>query len=662
MPFVDLSNVGADWLAAEINSLPDQILRPKPSEINEQYRYLPASVTPSPGYIRYAWAPYLREIVDCFDIYNDVREVNVRKGVQVGFTTVLESGLLYLIVFVKYLPCMLVTADTELAHLRIENNVIPMIDQSGLTDLIHSSDVGNKRKTGKTKNYIQWQGGGYLLPLGILNPAKLRMNSIPWLLKDELDAWPEYIGKDGDPDKVTDSRAEEFWNTRKIFRGSTPLIKGSSKIDDGFERGDGRYYNIICESCGYQQPLRWAGKNSDTRKTYGFKWETESGILVPDSVRYECKNCTHCYHDHDKQRMLSEDQGAKWVPTKKPVEDGIRSYQLQGYYSIHRPWSKSVIDFLDAYDPETNKTKSVGKLQTFYNNVLGQSFEVRGSKIKFEQVSWHRRTEYSYGQVPSGLATKYTGYPISMLTMTVDVHKRFLAVAVHGWTRGQRSFLVDYWWLTDDSEEGCERPESPVWAELQEKIETLEYRSDDGRQYWISTTGIDARYCNDLVVSFCAKFDSGVVPILGTDRPAKSNKIKEFALMETKLGTPGYNITVDHYKDRLAPALRREWYPGDQLQPRYHFNAPIDVTTPQLTELTKETRVRKTDAKGRTVFEWVRPSGARNELWDLTVYAHALVEIQAWEICVNQFDLKTVDWDNFWDYVEEAQLFFTCAA
>ena len=67
----------------------------------------------------------------------------------------------------------------------------------------------------------------------------------------------------------------------------------------------------------------------------------------------------------------------------------------------------------------------------------------------------------------------------------------------------------------------------------------------------------------------------------------------------------------------------------------------------------------RTDEQGNTVYVWHRPGNARNELWDLTGYNHCAVEIIAWEVCVNQFELTTVDWDRFWAYLESHKPYLT---
>ena len=252
-----LTNIGSDWVIGEIEGLTEAVDHLKPSDFNEANRYLPESVTSIPGYIRYDVNPFMREIIDCFDLDSSVREVNVKKGVQITYTTLLESVMLYYMAHAKTLPLMYMTADKELATARIENNVIPMINQSGFSHIIRSSDEGNTRKTGKTANHLQWEGGGYMVPFGAKNADKMRSYSIAIMLKDEIDAWPDTVGKDGDPDSLSDDRCSGYWERRKIGRGSTPLIKGKSKIEAAYLRGDQRVYNILCKSCGFPQSLRW---------------------------------------------------------------------------------------------------------------------------------------------------------------------------------------------------------------------------------------------------------------------------------------------------------------------------------------------------------------------------------------------------------------------
>lgn len=661
MPEID--NIGADWLADSVNELTDTIIHITPSEFNELNRYLPESVTSIPGYIRYDVNPFMREIIDCADINSPVREVNLKKGVQITYTTLLESIMFYFMAHVKTVPVMYMTADKELATARIENNVIPMLNLSGFADIIRSSDEGNSRKTGKTKDHLQWDGGGYMVPFGANNAAKMRSYSIMVMLKDELDGWPDVVSKDGDPDSLSDDRCSGYWERRVIYRGSTPLILNNSKINAAYLRGDQRKYLVLCKDCGFPQAMKWETKDKKTGVIGGFQWEMENNSLILESVNYACQNCGHSHYEYDKELLFSPDGGAHWNPTARPIEPNIRSYHLPAMYSPvgMQPWYKCVSAYLKGFDPVARKVRDIGKYQVFYNNILAEPFETLGSKVRFTQVSSHRRAVYRLGQMPNGYASKYSGSVILFLTCQVDVHKNNLAVSVIGWTRDMRSYIIDYWrFETKDDDDDCSELTSPVWGRLRKLIEETEYIADDSKKYRIIITLIDAGYANDTVTTFCSDYESGVYPILGRDRPAKNQTIKEFSEFTTQAGQIGYKILVDHYKDRLSSVLRRDWVEDAGDQPTYHFNAPVDISDKQLKELTVESKRKKLDSTTNVeTFFWYRPGNAKNELWDLLVYGHAAVEILAYSICIQHFELDIIDWPKFWQYVEDEQLYYS---
>lgn len=658
----NLDTIGAEWIVEEVENLTDHIEHVKPSTFNEENRYLPESVTSIPGFIRYDVNPFMREIIDCFDINSPVREVNVKKGVQITYTTLLESVMLYYMSHIKTVPMMYITADKELAKARIENNIIPMLNHSDFAHIIRSSDEGNSRKTGKTANHLQWEGGGYMVPFGAKNADKMRSYSIMIMLKDEIDAWPDTVGKDGDPDALSDDRCSGYWERRKIGRGSTPLVKGNSKIESAYLRGDQRHYMVLCNSCGFPQALRWQTLDKETGVVGGFQWELDDGVLILESVRYCCSNCGHAHYEHDKEKMFSEDHGAKWEPTARPAEPNVRSYHIPALYSPigMQPWYKCVSAYLKGFDPVEKRVRDIGKYQVFYNNILAEPFEIMGSKVRFTSVSAHRRPIYRLGQIPNKYAAQYSGSVILFLTCLVDVHKKNLAVSVMGWTRDARCYVIDYWrFETESDDDDCSELSSPVWGRLREVIEEKEYTADDGKKYRVAMTFVDAGYANDTVTTFCEDYSSGVYPILGRDRPAKNQTIKEFAEFTTQSGTVGYRILVDHYKDRIAPVLRREWTEDMGEQKTYHFNAPVDMTDKQLKELTVETRREKIDDNGVKTYYWHRPGNAKNELWDLLGYGHCSVEVLAWGICIQHFELETVDWPQFWDYLENEKLYYS---
>ena len=650
------NRVGANWLIGEVKQLTTEIHHETPVEYNERVRYLPESVSPNaPGYISYDVTPFLEEIIECADPQSPVREVNLKKGVQVGYTTLLESILLYYMGKIRTRPSMFISAEKGLVKERIENYIIPMLIHSEMGHIIQSSDIGNSRKTGKTADHMQWVGGGFMIPAGANNAHLMRSWTIQLMLKDEIDAWPDIVGKDGDPDALTDDRCSNVWELRKIFRGSTPLIKGLSKIQYQFERGDQRKYHVRCRKCDFPQELRWERINKETGQVTGFQWEyTEEGHLDHQSVRYLCANCGYPHAETDKMKLFAKECGAEWVPTAKPVEPDIRSYHLPAFYSpaIFQPWYKCVSSYLEGFDPATKKVTNMGKYQRFYNNILGEPFEIQGSKVMKEQVYLHRRTSYKYGEVPGKYAVEHAGGRILFLVCTVDLHKGNLAVSIWGVTPQMRMFLIDYWRFEDSD---CTQITSPVWSQLTDILEQKTYTADNGDQFRIMLTLVDANYSNDTVTSYCAKYASGVYPILGREKAAKNQRIEEFAEYSTKLGTIGSRLLVDHYKDRMAPVLRREWTEAKGIQPAFHFNAPMDITNAQIDELCAEVRVKKADERGRVFYAWHRPGNKPNELWDLFGYAYAATEIIAYIVCIQIFEVEEMNWVDFWRYAGEPE-------
>jgi phage terminase large subunit GpA-like protein len=619
-----------------------------PSKWAETKRYLPASATSMPGYYRFDVAPYMREIIDCMSPESPVRHVTIMKGVQVGATTLLENTIGFFIDQIKTAPMMLVTADAELAKLRLETAIIPMIRYSGLDNLVRSNDESNPRKTGRTDQKLEWEGGGFLVPFGAVNANKLRSIPIQILLRDELDGWPLTVGKDGDPVKLSADRTAAYEGTRKIFDCSTPLIKGTSQIDALYEAGDQRKYHVKCLACQHPQELRWRRDDATTGKRTGIVWEMRDGRFVEGSARYLCEACGHAHANGDKTRLFAADN-AEWIPTAVPESSGHRSYHLSALYSPvgMQTWDACVLKWLEAWDEEHNRPRDNAKLQVFYNNVLGIPFEARGTRLRFEALSLHRRQVYRYGEIPNRWAAEFCGSPVLILTCAVDVHGDNLAVEVAGWCRGRRKFVVDYWRFRGEVDS---LDDEQTWGRLRTLIEEKEYEGDDGRAYRIQLTLIDASFLPDHVYRFCERYEAGVYPIRGRDAPPKSSPLKEFWPYTTEGGMRGWNACVDMYKDRWSAALRRSW-DGLGLQPEGHFNAPIDATDQQLKELTAESKQQKIDkATGKSLgFVWHRPSGAANELWDLTIYNSVALDLIAYDFCIKQLELEQIEWERVWE-------------
>jgi phage terminase large subunit GpA-like protein len=593
----------------------------------------------------------MREILDCMSPESDVRHVSVMKGVQVGATTLLESTVGFLIACVKTAPVMFVTADQDLAKIRMETFIIPMLSHSGLDHLVRSVDEKSARKTGRTSKRLEFEGGGFLIPIGAMNSNRLRSVPIQYLLRDELDGWPDGL-TDGDPVQLSADRTAAYEASRKIFDVSTPLNKGSSKIAKLFEQGDQRHYHVKCLSCRHPQELRWKRTDKDTGTVSGIVWEShDDGRLVEGSVRYRCEQCGHPHSNDDKTALFADDN-AEWVPAAVPQIAHHRSYHLSALYSPvgMQSWEACVQKWLQAWDESKNTVRDYGAFQVFYNNVLGVPFEVQGRSLTFENVSSLRRHEYRYGQIPNKWAAEYCGSRVLLITCAVDVHKRNLGVSVFGWCRGRRALLLDYWRFEGNTEDPDDRP---TWGRLQELLLAPEYGvADDGYHYRIELTLIDSGYQTDHVYQFCDRFGGGVFPIRGRSSPPKNAAIKEFWSYPISDRMIGWAASVDLYKDRWSASLRRSW-DGASVQPEGFFNAPLDATDAQLRELQVEVKRENVDkVTGKRSVEWFRPGGADNTIWDTLIYNNVALDIAAFHYCIKQMGRDSIDWEAFWSSIE----------
>jgi len=640
------------YLAEAFGALTDTVDVTSPSVWAENNRYLTRSVATQPGYFSWDVTPYLREIIDCLDVRSPVRDVTVMKGAQIGATVgLLENFLGYLIAVVRSAPVLTVTATDELAKLRMDRNVTPMLSESGLKDCIASTDEFSKGKQGKTNKRVSWLGGGYLVPIGAQSAPNLRSMSALALLLDEVDGFPMTVGKEGDPVALAEARTSSYYPRRKVLRLSTPLDAATSKIEAAFKKGDQRYYEVPCLKCGGYQKLVFQ-KTTEAGEVYGLQWDMhpDNERLVEGSVRYLCKFCQHPHTNSNKGVMMRR---GKWVATAEPEHSTYRSYHLSALYSPPGMLSYEglVLKWLDAWSVAQNRAKDIEKYRAFQNTVLGESFEDRGKKIALATVSAHRRAWYDFGEIPNRFFEAHAGGKAGLVIAAVDVHRHNLRVAVFAFTPGERMALLDYHTFSGETED-TGSPASP-WLKLAAIIDDKVYPADDGRRYRVSLTLVDAGYNAATVYEFCAQWESGVLPVKGEAGKQGARLPHEFRSFVSSQGTTAFHINVDFYKDMLASNLRRKW-DGSGTMPLGHWSAPAKISDEHLRELTREYKGVKIDKKTnrRVGWTWIRPSGAANELWDLSVYARAGLAIVATSVLVDEYGRDSVHMPDFWAFCE----------
>jgi phage terminase large subunit GpA-like protein len=556
-------------------------VRPDPamtvSEWADAKRMLPSSAAAEPGRWRTSRTPYLREIMDDLSPTSTVERVYVMKGTQVGFS---EAGLNFVGFVIEHAPgpTLYVLPTVETIKRFSKGRVEPMIEAtSALRAKIapaRSRDAGN---TMLQKDFP----GGTLVLTGANSAVGLRSMPVRYLALDEVDGYPASADEEGDPVNLAIKRTDTFRSRRKIFALSTPLKRETSRIEKMFREGDQRYYHVACKHCDAPQPIIWGQ----------IRYEPDR----PESAVFVCRECGGVHEEHDKPRLLSEANGARWVATA-PVNGRIRSYHLSALYSPWKTWADCVDEWIKAQ-------RDAALLQVFVNTVLGETWdEIDGEEIDAEGLML-RREDWG-DRVPARAA---------LVTAGVDVQPDRLEVELVAWGRDEESWSIDYRVIYGDPNEG------QVWQDLTEYLERdLPHASvDDVR---VAGVCIDTGGANtQAVYAYCRgkekrriwaiKGVSGAKPVW-PKRPSKAAKGKVNL----------YAVGVDTAKETvtLRFANAGEDGPGG-------FHVPTDRDRTWFDQITAE-RLRTKYLRGFPVRYWWKPDNRRNEALDCRVYAYAALQ------------------------------------
>jgi phage terminase large subunit GpA-like protein len=361
--------------------------------------------------------------------------------------------------------------------------------------------------------------------------------------------------------------------------GSTPTIKGLSRIEAGFENGDQRYYFVPCPHCGEFQRLVWAQ----------VRWEDGN----PHTAAYVCQHCAAVLTDADKPEML---RAGEWRASRPST--GIASFHISELYSPWVTWPEMARSFLEAKRlPET--------LQTFINVSLAETWEDKGETLEGGTLA--KRVEaYTPDHAPAG---------VLLVTVGTDVQDDRLEATFWGWGEDEEAWRLGHHVLRGDP------GQSQLWAEHDELLRRR-FRTDDGRILAVEACAVDSGgHYTQQVYAYCAarkrfrvwavKGASGGGRLIWPKRASRAGKSRADLFV----------IGVDTAKDVLHGRLKRVAEPG----PGYvHFDADTEST--YLEQLTNETQVARV-VQGRRVRLWKpRAVGARVEAWDCLVYAYAALQ------------------------------------
>jgi phage terminase large subunit GpA-like protein len=604
----------AEFLRSMALEIPHEVTRLDPSIWAEKKRIMPQGLTSLPGPFRWLTTPYLREIIDLFSPSSGTQKVAIMKGAQLGFSVGILENLIGWIIDEEPGPTMFVTADKELAESVVETRVDRMIESAGIQHKIFAQvEKAHGRKTGDTKSKKEFPGG-FLLPVGPNVAGKLRSYSIKTVLFDEVDGFPQEVGKEGDPLTLAERRTDAFSRNRKLLYISTPTVRGESRIEPLYLKGDQSKFLVPCKACGREQELTFDR----------LKFEVDDqGRLVWDSVGFECEGCKATWKNDDKAWFLSR---GRWQPTAKPIEPGFRSFHLNSLYSPlgFRPWESIAQEWIQCKSDPL-------KLRAFVNTVLGETWEERGEAPPYERIML-RREDYLTGRLPS--AAK----PL-LLTLGADVQADRIECELVAWGEGKESWSVGYYVLDGDTNDLQGR----AWLGLQDIL------MKDHAGLPISMALVDAGFRTTTVYQFCEQFSGGVLPCMGESSQAWGRRA--FAVRDV----PGYScqrvdIQTGIMKSEIYGYLQREAPADGHSFPSGYCHFPVEYGEKHFKQLTAEQRVKETTRSGGIRWVW-KQTRERNEQLDARVYALAGLYVVA--SLVREMDPdEPISWEQFWEMVK----------
>lgn len=576
--------------------------------------------------------------VGIMDFMSDdrIEDLYVIKSKRVGYTKIITAYVAYCIAHLRRNLALWQPTDDD-RDSYVKSEIDPVLDQI--------EAVKASRKTGgKDTDTIKLKQFRHSVAhlLGGKAARAFRRITVAVAILDEWSKFDARIEKTGDAKGLAKGRLEGAAYP-KFIGGTTPLIKGLDQAETACELAEGLVrYHIDCPHCRIDHPLMWGGKD----KAHGFKWDDGR----PETVRHVCPHCRESITQADylKQgtpfdnvwrqgawvcsktgkrygadRQWRDDQGN---PCRPPKTLGLHVWSA---YSPQRAWPSIVREFLDAM--AASAKGDVGPLQLFFNETLGETWELKGDRSDDHVLQARAKAEgLPLGKVPVGGL---------VLTAGVDVQRDRWEIGVWAWARGMESWTVDHAVI-----EGNPASEDD-WRRVTDYLQRRYPQAWHGGSMGLSAISIDSSDQTQDVYNWVRKTQHMLPSLRAIKGSSEENKPILMPASSVEVNWKGvkipnglklWTVGVDTAKDLLLGQLAIE-QPGPG-----HVHMSADLQREWFEQLTAEQRVL-TKINGKDVYRWVKRR-PRNEVLDCRVYAmHA-----AFGLGLHQFT------DKRWAQIEAA--------
>jgi phage terminase large subunit GpA-like protein len=226
--------------------------------------------------------------------------------------------------------------------------------------------------------------GMNLLLRGSNSRVSLQSDPVRRLYCDERREW-----KKGAIDLVR-KRTRTFHNFLEVSMGTAGEVNDELHLD--WKEGSQTFFHFNCPHCGHSQPFRFGKKESPLfpkpMERGGIVWETNEKTKpggewnekeVKKTVRYECENCGHRFHNSEKLTLMKSLHEFHRNPDALPKIASLH------WNALYMPWpdcdwAEIAWEFLKAV-----KAYHYGNIEpmiAFTTETCGEPWELRGERPK----------------------------------------------------------------------------------------------------------------------------------------------------------------------------------------------------------------------------------------------------------------------------------------
>lgn len=538
--------------------------------------------------------PFQRDIADAFTAY-ETEQVSVQKSSRVGYSTIVQAFLGYRVSkdparSLIYQPTIQDAEDYS------RDDLDPVL-QWPCVKKVAEFKPRHRDNQVKAKRYK----GGSILIKGANSPKEFRRVSADDVLLEEPDGYPASAREEGDPARLA-MRRNASSPRRFTAAGSTPKIKGASRIEGLFNLGSQEYRYVPCPHCGAMQTLVFGDGTGP-----GIRWEPKKN---PTRAWYRCVN--GC--DIEQSQLAWMDEHGEFRAHNPAAFPRHRSFQIWAAYSQQpgAAWLVIAREFLEVY-------KDPNLLKTFVNQFLGLAFEEAGEAPEWQRLYERRETKLKIGTAPS-----WAG----LLVGAIDVQRANegrLEMDVWAFGEGRRRALVEH------IEVEGKIADKATWAKLDRHI-AREWKTQDGRRMRLGRVGIDSGDgANTMAVYAWARRHPGFVMALkGRDSLAAAQAIGNPSWLDVtyngktyKKGVKLWSVGTSMLKLELYGNLHLDKPVDGEEYPDGYVYLPDGTTDEWIKQLVAEQLMTKKLRNGNLRREWNKTRD-RNEALDIAIYARAV--------------------------------------